>query len=55
MFVPWMSFGPGEPRGMWYRVQKNLPVEMEILRDEDLEIHETGFHQFLRNVLDCDI
>jgi hypothetical protein len=33
----------------------NLPIEMEILRDEELEIQETGLDKFLRNVLDSDI
>ena len=35
--------------------QRNSPVEMEILRDEELKVQETGVGQLLCNVLDCDV
>lgn len=34
---------------------KNLPIEMEILRDKELEVQESGVDQLLRDVLYCDI
>jgi hypothetical protein len=50
-----MPFDPVQPRKIRRRTLKSLPVKVEILRDEELEIRELGFDQFLGNILDCDI